>query len=411
MEVTMVKKIVGYLAAVFIFTVILSYPAVAAEEETSIYEQLPLFADTISIIQTDYVEEADPKDLIYGALQGMLSSLDKHSQFMDPDTYKEMKVETKGEFGGLGIVITIRDNLLTIVSPIEDTPAYKAGVKSGDKIIKIDDEPTKDITLLGAVKKMRGKPGTKCILTILRESEQKVLEFPIIRDVIKIKSIKEAKLIEDKIGYIKLIEFQEKTPQDLEEALDRLEKEGMESLILDLRNNPGGLLDAAVEVADKFVSEGKTIVSTRGRRDKQDMEFKATARATHPQYSLVVLVNEGSASASEIVAGAVQDNKRGSLLGTKTFGKGSVQTVIPLSDGSALRLTTARYFTPSGKCIHEVGITPDVIVELKSKEEEEAVQKLEEEIEEFIKEEEPAEDQQLLRAIELINEPGFLEKP
>ena len=402
----MVKKIVSYIT-VFSFTIILSCSAVAVEQETSIYEQLPLFADAISIIQTDYVEKTNARDLIYGALQGMLSSLDKHSQFMDPDTYREMKVETKGEFGGLGIVITIKDSLLTIISPIEDTPAYKAGIKSGDKIIKINNEPTKDITLLEAVKKMRGKPGTDCTLTILREPEQKILEFPITRAIIKIKSVKDASLIEERIGYIKIIEFQEKTPRDLEQALDDLEKQGMDRLILDLRNNPGGLLEVAVRVADKFISSGKPIVATRGRRDRQNMEFRATTRATHPGYPLIVLVNKGSASASEIVAGAIQDHKRGLLLGEKTFGKGSVQTVIPLSDGSALRLTTAKYFTPSGTCIRDVGITPDVVVELKPREEgeeEPTIEQLAEEISGLAEPKEPAEDEQLSRAIELIKE-------
>ena len=400
------KRMVIYIA-IFIFIVSLSPPAITAEEKESIYKQLPLFADTISIVQTDYVEEVNSKDLIYGALQGMLSSLDKHSQFMDPDTYREMKVETKGEFGGLGIVITIKDSLLTIISPIEDTPAYEAGVKSGDKIIKIDGDSTKDFTLLEAVKKMRGKPGTNCTLSILRESEQKLLEFPITRDIIKIKSVKEAKLIDGKTGYVKIIEFQQKTPQDIEKALKGLEKEGMDGLILDLRNNPGGLLDAAVKVADKFIPAGKLIVSTRGRRDEQNMKFKATTRATHAQYPLVIMVNEGSASASEIVAGAVQDHKRGFLLGTKTFGKGSVQTVIPLSDGSALRLTTAKYFTPSGKCIHDIGITPDVVVELKAEKNEKvdesaAIEDIGREMAGFAESEELANDEQLLRAIELI---------
>ncbi|MEA3328333.1 MAG: S41 family peptidase [Candidatus Omnitrophota bacterium] len=398
------KKIVIYVA-VFAFVMNLAWPVMAAEKETSIYDQLPIFADAISIIQTDYVEEVGARDIIYGALQGMLSSLDKHSQFLNPDTYREMKVETKGEFGGLGIVITIRDSLLTIISPIEDTPAYKAGVESGDKIIKINNESTKDITLMEAVKKMRGKPGTDCTLTILREPEQKLLEFPITRAVIKIKSVKDVRLVEGRTGYIKLIEFQEKTPRDLEQALDNLEKQGMDRLILDLRNNPGGLLDVAVKVADKFISSGKPIVSTRGRRDSQNMKFRASARFTHPGYPLIVLVNKGSASGSEIVAGAIQDHKRGVLLGEKTFGKGSVQTVIPLSDGSALRLTTAKYFTPSGICIHDIGITPDVVVEPESREEDEeepTVEQVAEEISGLTEPKDPADDRQLSQAIELI---------
>lgn len=364
----------------------------AQEEEGSIYKEALLFTDAISIIQAEYVEEVPSKDLIYGALRGMLASLDKHSQFMNPDEYREMQVETKGEFGGLGIVIGIKDSLLTIISPLEDTPAHRAGVKAGDKIVKIDGESTKDITLMEAVKSMRGKPGTDCALTIMREDEKKLLDFTITRDIIKIKSIKEAKIIEDKIGYIRLVEFQEKTPKELEKALDSLEKEGIDSLILDLRNNPGGLLDVAVEVADKFISEG-TIVSTRGRKKAHGQDFKSHARGTHPEYPMVVLINEGSASASEIVAGAIHDHDRGVLLGTRTFGKGSVQTVVPLADESAVRLTTAKYFTPSGREIHEVGISPDIVVERKTPPSEE---------EEFIEAEGEVYDEQLARAIDLL---------
>ena len=305
----MFKKKIVLWAALFIIVANFTYLAIAKEKEDSIYEELPLLADTISIVQSDYVEEVKPRELIYGALQGMLSSLDKHSQFMDPDMYKEMKVETKGEFGGLGIVITIKDDLLTIISPIEDTPAYKVGIKAGDKIIKIDGESTKDITLMDAVKRMRGKPRTQCLLTVLREGEQRLLDFTITRAIIKIKSVKEAKLIEDKIGYIRIIEFQEKTPKDLEKALKDLERRGMESLILDLRNNPGGLLNVAVKVADKFFSRGEVIVSTRGRRPEQNIVFKSTSRGTRRGYPLVILINEGSASASEIVAGAIKDHK------------------------------------------------------------------------------------------------------
>ena len=401
----MFKRKIVLWAALFIIAANFTYLAIAKEKEDSIYEELPLLADTISIVQSDYVEEVKPRELVYGALQGMLSSLDKHSQFMDPDMYKEMKVETRGEFGGLGIVITIKDNLLTIISPIEDTPAYKAGIKAGDKIIKIDGESTKDITLMDAVKKMRGKPRTQCLLTVLREGEQRLLDISITRAIIKIKSIKEAKLIEDKIGYIKIIEFQEKTPKDLEKALKSLERRGMESLILDLRNNPGGLLNVAVKVADKFFSGKEVIVSTRGRRPEQNIVFKATSRGAHRDYPLVILINEGSASASEIVAGAIKDHKRGTLLGHKSFGKGSVQTVIPLSDGSALRLTTAKYFTPNGVCIHDVGIEPNIIVDLEVKEEDEEVpEEKVEVIEDLKEEEEPSPDDQLLRAIELLKQ-------
>ncbi len=344
------------------------------ETKDDLYSQLELLTDAITLVRSDYVTEVKSKDLIYGALKGMLSSLDPYSQFMDPDTYNEIKVETEGSFGGLGIEISIKDGLLTIISPIEDTPAFKAGLKPGDRIVKINKESTKDITLIDAVKRMRGKPGTPVTLTILREKEKQLSDYTVVRDIIKIKSIKEAKLIEDKIGYIKLIEFQENSSKDLEDALDNLQKGGMDSLILDLRNNPGGLLNVAVEVSDKFLPADKMIVSTKGRLKNQNLEFKSTSRQKHLDFPMVILVNNGSASASEIVAGAMQDHKRGILLGVKTFGKGSVQTVIPLKDGSALRLTTSKYFTPSGRSIHDLGIAPDVVVELEESKEEKAEQ-------------------------------------
>lgn len=334
-----------------------------SKSKDNLYNQVELFADAISIIRSDYVDESDSKKLIYGAMKGMLSSLDDFSQFMEPDEFNEIKTETKGEFGGVGIEISLKDGILTVVTPIVGTPAEGAGVKPGDKIVKIDDKVTKNITLQDSVKKMRGKPGTTVKLTIWREKEQKMLEIPIKRDIIKVKSIRKAELIRDKIGYIKLVEFQEKTTRDLEETLKKLESQGMDSLILDLRNNPGGLLDGAVDVSERFIPRDKMIVSIKSRNKEQNMEFKSSGKYTHPDYPVIVVVNEGSASASEIVAGAIQDNRRGIILGTKTYGKASVQTVIPLKDGSALRLTTALYYTPSGKLIKGEGILPDVIVE------------------------------------------------
>ena len=333
------------------------------KQKEDLYRQVELFSDTLSIIQSDYVDEVKPKDLIYGSLKGMLSSLDPHSQFMDPDTYNELKVDTEGKFGGLGIEITLKDGLLTVVTPIEDTPAWKAGIKAGDRIVKIDGELTRDIALTDAVKKMRGKPGEAVNLSVMRESEKKLLEFKIVRDIIKIKDIKEAKILEDGIGYIRLIEFRESTSQNINAALAKLTKDGMNALILDLRNNPGGLLDSAVGVAEKFVEKGKMIVYTKGRKSSQNMEF--VSNESHPilNLPLAVLINEGSASGSEIVAGCLQDYKSAVILGTKSFGKGSVQTVIPLSDGSALRLTTSKYFTPLGKVIHGKGVMPDIVVE------------------------------------------------
>jgi len=341
------------------------------EEKDDFYEEIELFTDALVLIRSDYVEEAKYKDLIYGALKGMLRSLDDYSQFLTPEAYNEVKVETEGEFGGLGIQIAIKDGLLTIISPIDDTPAYRAGLKANDKIVKIEDEITKDITLMEAVKKLRGEPGTDVTITVLRESAEKLLDVTITRDIIKVKSIRRAKLFEDNIGYVRLSEFQERSPEDLEDALRKLEDAGMQSLVLDLRNNPGGLLDSAVKVTEKFIPTGKTIVSTRGRDGKQNMIFKSGGRNTHRKYPLVVLISKGSASGSEIVAGAIKDYERGILLGTKTFGKGSVQTVVPLADGSALRLTTSKYYTPNDICIHEEGIEPDIEVEFIEKEIEE----------------------------------------
>jgi len=359
------KKITISLVLVGVIVGFLMFGVGFAEKEKTddLYRELELFSDTMSIIRSDYVEDAKAKDLIYGALKGMLASLDPYSQFMDPDTYNEMKIETEGEFGGIGIEITIKDNLLTIISPIDDTPAYNVGLKAGDKIVKIENEITKDLTLIEAVKKLRGKPGTKVNVTVLRESERKLLDFTIVRSIIKIDSIKKAEIIESGIGYIRLVEFQEKTDRQLEEHLRDFEKKEIKGFILDLRNNPGGLLDAAVDVAGKFLEEDKTIVSTKGRVENQNFIFKAKNRNKHLDYPMVVLINGGSASASEIVAGAIQDHKRGIVMGTKSFGKGSVQTVVPLSDGSAVRLTTSKYFTPKGRTIHNEGIVPDIIVE------------------------------------------------
>ncbi|MBN1526572.1 MAG: S41 family peptidase [Candidatus Omnitrophica bacterium] len=332
-------------------------------KKDDIYAQVELFADAVSIIRSEYVEDTEAKKVVYGAMKGMLASLDDFSQFMEPDEYKEIKVETKGEFGGLGVEIGMRDGIVTVIAPISGTPAESAGIKAADKIVKINGEITKSLTLNDVVKKMRGSPNTMVTLTLWRESEQKVFDVQIKRAIIKIRSIKKAALIEDKIGYVKLAEFQENTPRDLDEALKKLQAQGMDSLILDLRNNPGGLLDVSIDVAERFLPKDTVIVSTKSRTPEQNVIFKAKGKSTCPDCPVVVLVNGGSASASEIVAGAIQDNKRGIILGTKTFGKASVQTVIPLNDGSALRLTTALYYTPSGKLIRDQGIIPDVVVE------------------------------------------------
>ncbi|MDO8535873.1 MAG: S41 family peptidase, partial [Candidatus Omnitrophota bacterium] len=286
------------------------------------------------------------------------------SQFMDQDEYKELTSEARGEFGGIGIEITMKDGILPVITPMAGTPAESAGIKPGDKIVRINGGTTKNMRLSEAVKIMRGEPGTQIILTVWREKEEKVFDVSIKRANIKINSIKDACLIEGKIGYIRLVEFQEKCARELETALKKLEGEGMDSLILDLRNNPGGLLESAIDVSEKFIPKDEIIVSTKSRSSAQNVVYRSKGILTHPSWPLIVLVNEGSASASEIVAGAVQDNKRGVILGAKTFGKASVQTVIPLKDNSALRLTTAHYFTPSGKSISKQGVVPDVAVDL-----------------------------------------------
>jgi len=327
------------------------------------YEQLQVFADVLEKIQQNYVEEVDMQSLIYGAIDGMLKTLDAHSSFLRPDLYKELQVETKGSFGGLGIEITIRDGILTIVSPIEDTPAFRAGLQAGDRIIKIGGEPTKGMSLFEAVKKMRGKKGTKIDLTIFREGVEEPFDVAIVRDVIKINSVK-AKVIDKDLGYVRITQFQEKTGKELKKQLQKIEAEnegGLKGLILDLRNNPGGLLDQAVEVADEFIDSGK-IVYTDGRMKSKKMEFRAHPQRDKHAYPMICLVNGGSASASEIVAGALQDHRRAVILGTRTFGKGSVQTIIPMQDGSGLKLTTAKYYTPNGRMIQAKGIEPDIEV-------------------------------------------------
>jgi len=324
------------------------------------YEELKVFTEALSIVRKNYVEDAKPKDLVYGAIKGMLSSLDPHSAFMTPEQYKEMQVDTRGEFGGLGIQIGIKDSVLTVIAPIEDTPAYRAGIEAGDKIIKINNEFTKDMTLHDAVSKMRGVPSTSVKISIFREGWKEAKDFTIVREVIKIKSVK-SKMIEDNIGLIKLNQFQEQTADDLSQALESLMKQNITSLILDLRNNPGGLLNSAVDVSSKFLPQGKLVVFIKDKKGSKT-EYRSGKNSIDFSLPMVVLVNQGSASASEIVAGALKDWDRAVLIGTQTFGKGSVQSVIPLGDGSALRLTTARYYTPKGISIQTTGIAPDIVV-------------------------------------------------
>jgi carboxyl-terminal processing protease len=338
------------------------------------YEDLKVFTDVLGLLQKEYVEETKSKDLVYGAIKGMLETLDPHSAFLPPNMYKEMQEETKGRFEGLGIEITLKEGVLTVVSPIEDTPAFRAGIQAGDQIVKIDGEVTKNLTLMESVKRMRGPKGTKVTLTIMREGFPQPREYTLTRDVIPVRSVR-YEVLEKHYGYIRLFQFQEKTDSDFQKAVKALEEEtkgNMKGVILDLRNNPGGLLDQAVKISDRFIESG-LIVSIEGRKEDQKVKFNA-----HPQednltrYPLVVLVNGGSASGAEIVAGAIQDHGRGIILGTQTFGKGSVQTIFSLKDGSGLRLTTARYYTPSGRTIQAKGIMPDIIVKPAPPEEEKA---------------------------------------
>jgi len=326
------------------------------------YERLKVFTDCLEIIKKHYVEDVKTEDLITGAIEGMLSSLDPHSAYLDPDMYHELQVETKGSFGGLGIEIAIKDGILTVIAPIEDTPAYRAGIKAGDKIVKINEESTKGLNLMECVKRMRGPKGTHVTLTIFREGSTQTQEVSMVRDIIKIQSVK-YKTLEKGYGYLRISQFQDKTSADAMKALEALQKEnpeeGMRGLILDLRNDPGGLLDEAVAVSDLFLDSG-VIVTIKGRGDAEIDTRSAHKEGTMPPWPMVVLVNQGSASASEIVAGALQDYGRAVIMGSKTFGKGSVQTIIPLDDGSGIRLTTARYYTPKGRTIHEKGIQPDI---------------------------------------------------
>jgi len=326
------------------------------------YEKLKVFSEIISLLESSYVEPIQSEELIDGAIKGMLKSLDPHTSYLNPKSYKDMRVETSGKFGGLGIEISMRDGMLTVVSPIEDTPADRAGVISGDKIIQIEEDSTLDMTLADAVNLLRGKPGEPINITIFREGFTEPKEFTIVRDIIKVKSVKH-KVYNKEIGYVKIRSFSKNTGSDLDKALQKLSEKGVNRLIMDLRNNPGGLLNQAVEVTDRFLDSENLIVYTNGRNEDQNMRFTTRNQSKKYNFPMVILVNGGSASASEIVSGALQDLGRAIVLGTQTFGKGSVQTIIPLSDGSALRLTTARYYTPSGRVIQENGIEPDIIVE------------------------------------------------
>ncbi len=333
----------------------------AANGET--YKGLKLFNEVLNMVEKNYVEDIDPQVVINGAINGMMKSLDPHSTFMTADQYNDLQADTKGEFGGLGIVITIQDDIITIVAPIEDKPAFVAGVKAGDKIIKIDGESTKDFTIMDAVHKLRGEKGTKVTITVRREGEEEPKTFEIIRDIIEIKSVKN-KIYDGDIGYIRISNFQETTSSELDVALKSISSGAspLKGIVLDLRNNPGGLLTESVDVSDAFLKSG-TIVSSKGRSKSSERISEARDDGDEPGCPVVVLINSGTASAAEIVSGALRDNKRAILIGTRTFGKGSVQTIVPLKDGSALKLTIARYYTPNGESIQAKGITPDIVVE------------------------------------------------
>jgi carboxyl-terminal processing protease len=360
----------------------LNFPAVAQREQASLpIDDLRAFTEIFGKIKSDYVEPVEDKKLLTEAINGMLSGLDPHSAYLDPEAFKDLQVGTQGEFGGLGIEVGMEDGFVKVVAPIEDTPAHRAGIKSGDLIIKLDETPVKGMTLNEAVKRMRGKPDTSITLTIMRKGEAKPIVVTITRAVIKIKSVK-SQLVEPGYGYVRITQFQEQTGPNLVDALRSLQEqnkgEPLKGLVLDLRNNPGGLLNAAVGVAGVFLKPGELVVYTDGR--SEDARMRLTNAREHylrgnekdylarvPDWvkgvPLVVLVNGGSASASEIVAGAVQDHRRAVVVGTQTFGKGSVQTILPLNNGAAIKLTTARYYTPKGRSIQAKGIEPDIVVE------------------------------------------------
>jgi carboxyl-terminal processing protease len=352
------------------------------EAETTLpIAELRTFSEVFGRIKSDYVEPVSDKDLLTGAINGMLSSLDPHSAYLNADDFKELQVGTQGEFGGLGIEVGMEDGLVKVISPIEDTPAYEAGIKTGDLIIKLDDTLVKGLTLNDAVKHMRGKPGTKIVLTIVRKDESKPLVVTITRAIIKVKSVK-PKLVEPGYGFVRITQFQEHTGENLATALTDLIKENkgdLKGLVLDLRNDPGGLLSAAVGVSAAFLPKDSLVVYTEGRIEDAKMRLNASPedylrggsktdylKSLPPSIKdvpMVVLVNGGSASASEIVSGALQDHQRAVIMGTQTFGKGSVQTILPLSENSAIKLTTARYYTPGGRSIQAKGIVPDIVVE------------------------------------------------
>lgn len=345
-------------------------PLVDAKERpgSNLFEELKVFTDVLSVVKRDYVSEVENKKLVEGAIKGLLATLDPHSGYLDPDFYQDLQVQTKGEFGGLGIEITIKDGLLVVVAPMEGSPAEKVGVRPGDIIVKIDGKFTKELSLVDAVKRLRGPKGSPIQISLSRKGISDLVDVTIIRDNIEVKSVR-GRYLGEGLGYARISQFMEHTADDLKAALNQMVKENngrdLSGLILDLRNNPGGLLAQAVRIGDMFLKEG-VIVYTDGRVDAQKQKFFAHSRGTEPDYPIVILVNGGSASASEIIAGALKDHGRALVLGTQTFGKGSVQTITPLENGGALALTTALYYTKSGNSIQARGVKPDIEVEAAS---------------------------------------------
>jgi carboxyl-terminal processing protease len=382
------------------------------QERDNPYTQMELLTRVMELIRKDYVDvdKAAYTNLTYGALRGMLNSLDPHSQFMEPQVYQDMKEDTEGKFGGLGIVISMsKEGFLTVIAPMEDTPGARAGLLPGDRIIKIDGKTTDKMNLQEAVRQLRGDPGTKVTITIFRsrakDPSAKIKDYTIERAEIKVDSVKDAKILGDGIGYIRITQFNEPTADEFEKALSKLEEQGINALIIDLRNNPGGLLESARRVASKFVPAGEVIVSTEGRDPAQKAVYRSDRGKKRLSYPVVLLVNNGSASGSEIVAGALQDLKRAVLVGETTFGKGSVQSVLPLPDGSAMRLTTAKYYTPSHKVIHEHGVTPDIVVPVSEEDERKLLEQRFRPIvpqDEMTEKVAPVADAQLDRAVDVI---------
>ncbi len=350
----------GVVLTVFVSSSGLAF-AEKSEKSDIPYDELRTFTEVFGRIQKDYVEPVTDKKMLEDAIRGMLAGLDPHSTYLDQEQFRELKVGTTGQFGGLGIEVGMEDGFIKVISPIDDTPAQRAGIEPGDLIIRIDEKPVKGMGLGEAVKLMRGEPGSEIILTVVREGEEQPLNIKIIRDIIKITSVK-SRTLEKGYGYIRISSFQSRTTESVQQAINELEQENggsLNGLVLDLRNNPGGVLNAAVGVSDAFLKSG-LIVYTEGRIDDSQLKFKATPKDELDGAPIVVLINAGSASASEIVAGALQDQKRAIIMGEKSFGKGSVQTILPTSNGGAVKLTTARYYTPSGRSIQAEGITPDI---------------------------------------------------